>query len=91
MKQTTSALLDMLRILAAMVVFISHCAQHWNQAASAAIQPFAHHAVVVFFVLSGYVIAFSTLSRSAVQTGRYVNTPSHVYRACIPLSRQRSS
>lgn len=68
-----------------MVIFISNCAQHWNQAASAVIKPFVHHAVVVFFVLSGYVIAFSTLSRSARTLREYaVARLSRLYSVVAP-------
>jgi peptidoglycan/LPS O-acetylase OafA/YrhL len=85
MKASTSTLLDVLRITSAFIVFVSHCAQHWSDRVSGVIQPFAHHAVVVFFVLSGYVIAFATLGRGQTGVIDYaVARISRLYSVVIP-------
>ena len=63
LSRVTSGFLDMLRILAAAIVFASHCAQYWNPRLWAELEPLGHAAVVVFFVLSGYVVTYSTMSR----------------------------
>jgi peptidoglycan/LPS O-acetylase OafA/YrhL len=82
---TTSAFLDFLRIICALVVFSSHCAQHWNDQASAVIRPYAHHAVVVFFVLSGYVISHATFGRRGIGVEHYaVSRISRLYSVVIP-------
>jgi peptidoglycan/LPS O-acetylase OafA/YrhL len=50
--------LDTLRILAAMVVFLGHFSQGWLGGGWFwQTQAHGHTAVIVFFVLSGYVIA----------------------------------
>lgn len=86
MNPFTSAFLDILRICSAAVVFLSHCAQHWNQEASTRIQPLAHCAVIIFFVLSGFVIANSTLSKGKVRSLRdyLVARLSRLYSVVIP-------
>lgn len=62
-----SVFLDLLRITAALTVFLIHAQAIWypetihNTALSGDI---SHAAVVVFFVLSGYVISFTTLSKN---------------------------
>jgi len=71
--------------MSALVVFSSHCAQHWNDRASALLEPFAHNAVVVFFVLSGYVITFATLGRQQTDGYRYaVARISRLYSVVVP-------
>ncbi len=65
MKPGTSFLLDGLRLGSALGVFVSHCLLSWFSA----FQPTrhlhiaAHACVIVFFVLSGYLIAYTTLGR----------------------------
>lgn len=63
MSQSTSQYLDLLRLLSALAVFAAHALQgHTARAAFGGALPdgMAHHAVIVFFVLSGYVIGFAT-------------------------------
>lgn len=76
MRPGFSLSLDVIRFAAAMVVFVAHFAYSdisgdWFEQIWAA--PFAHHAVIVFFVLSGLVIAY-------VASGRE-NTPQTYVRA----------
>lgn len=55
-----SLYLDALRVLAALTVFLGHFAQGWlGGGLFWQATPFGHTAVLVFFVLSGYVIAFA--------------------------------
>jgi peptidoglycan/LPS O-acetylase OafA/YrhL len=56
----TSTFLDFLRLAAAFTVFFAHTSHFWNPAMLGPMQVAAHDAVIVFFVLSGYVIAFTT-------------------------------
>ncbi len=66
-----SIILDSLRILAALTVFFFHFFYHWfnKLTVSGKIDRFAHAAVIVFFVLSGYLIAYTTTinNRGGVQ------------------------
>lgn len=76
MRRGFSLSLDVIRFAAAMVVFVAHFSYsnisgEWFEEIWAA--PFAHHAVIVFFVLSGFVIAY-------VASGRE-NTPQIYFRA----------
>jgi len=68
MRAGFSLLLDLTRIAAAVVVFLAHFSYDrlsggWLEDMWAA--PFAHHAVIVFFVLSGLVIAYAASVREA--------------------------
>lgn len=64
-----SLYLDMLRFLAAFAVVMSHV---WRLICPAYPLPWpGHAAVIVFFVISGYVIAFAT-DRAGQTAGRYV-------------------
>ena len=68
MPKSTSVFLDGLRVLAALTVFAGHCVLLLYHGGF----PLAGHvAVIVFFVLSGYVIAYSTLSRPGMSAKRY--------------------
>lgn len=60
MTPATSVFLDVLRLAAALTVFLAHTATYWNPALVGPMQHVAHQAVVVFFVLSGYVVAHAT-------------------------------
>src|SRR5262249_22080521 len=84
MPAATSVFLDLLRIAAAFTVFVHHCAQFWNARIYEATTRLAHSAVVVFFVLSGYVIAWSTLSRGR-DARRYASARlARLYSVVIP-------
>lgn len=61
--------LDGLRVMAALVVFATHIVKILY--ADAAWVP-GHAMVIVFFVLSGYVIAFSTLAKEGLTAKKYV-------------------
>ena len=58
MKPSVSAYLDILRILAALTVFMAHFSYDRFGNIFMVFRPYAHQAVIVFFVLSGYVIAY---------------------------------
>lgn len=67
---SSSIVLDSLRICAALTVLVFHAYLLWYKVSSIPIlDHFAHTAVVVFFVLSGYVIAYTTKinNRGAIQ------------------------
>jgi peptidoglycan/LPS O-acetylase OafA/YrhL len=61
-----SASLDLMRLIAAMGVFVSHLCRPEYSTALGRYQPFVgdgHEWVVVFLVISGFVVAHSTMSR----------------------------
>jgi peptidoglycan/LPS O-acetylase OafA/YrhL len=62
----SSIILDGLRILAALVVFVSHIFTHWfpQKTVTLWLDRGAHCGVITFFVLSGYVIAYTTINRN---------------------------
>lgn len=62
----TSLILDGLRILAALFVLISHVFTHWFPATSETLffDKAAHLGVIVFFVLSGSAIAYTTIKKN---------------------------
>jgi len=80
----TSTFLDLLRVLAALIVFVNHDVQFWNPAVWSVTNPLAHSAVVVFFVLSGYVIAYSTLARNQSPRKYVVARLSRLYSVVVP-------
>ena len=62
--RSTSFFLDLLRLVAAFSVFGGHVIMLWYPRSYSAFEDrFGERAVIIFFVLSGYVIAFSTLRR----------------------------
>ena len=65
-----SLLLDFLRLAAAILVLYSHALVFWYPASVGSMPLVAHAAVIVFFVLSGYVIAFVS-SRREVSAEAY--------------------
>lgn len=66
--EKSSIFLDTLRILASLTVFYFHAYDQWNKLAEnqehSVLYNVAHGAVIVFFVLSGYVIAYTTTNRN---------------------------
>ena len=59
MKKEFSLYLDLMRVIAALVVFLGHLS--WARLSGGAgwwIQPYGHDGVMVFFVLSGFVIQY---------------------------------
>jgi peptidoglycan/LPS O-acetylase OafA/YrhL len=85
MKKSTSLYLDVIRILAAFLVFGSHA--YWVLLN----HPFGHHfpipahaAVIIFFVLSGYVIAFTSFKHESGLKKFVVARLSRLYSVIIP-------
>jgi peptidoglycan/LPS O-acetylase OafA/YrhL len=82
MTKSTSLFLDVLRVLAALIVFAAHVV---DVDYPGAIWFPAHAAVIVFFVLSGYVIAFSTLHKKGMNVRTYtIARLSRLYSVVIP-------
>ena len=65
LKQVTSIYLDFFRLFAALLVFFYHAsAERLNGQSLIGIASFGHDAIIVFFVLSGFVIAYITDCKS---------------------------
>jgi len=85
LSQPTSFFLDVLRLLAAFSVFFVHVRYLWyRDSFDTRVMHLGHRAVIVFFVLSGYVIAHSTL-RKALDARAYVSARlSRLYSVLLP-------
>ena len=85
MSQPTSFCLDVLRVLAALMVFFYHCMLFWYPGQAAGlIGHLGHRSVIVFFVLSGYVIAYATLRRESNFRAYAVARLSRLYSVVLP-------
>lgn len=87
MRRDVSIYLDGLRALAAFVVFLAHIRDYEVAAPEIArwIPAVGHDAVIVFFVLSGFVIAFTTDTRHRT-LGDYVATrAARLYSVAFPV------
>jgi peptidoglycan/LPS O-acetylase OafA/YrhL len=84
MSEATSLFLNLLRVAAALVVFGVHCAQFWIPNVPAFTVKLAHGSVIIFFVLSGYVITYSTLSRRRSIKSYAVARLSRLYSVLLP-------
>jgi peptidoglycan/LPS O-acetylase OafA/YrhL len=81
--RTTSVFLDLLRIAAALTVFGSHCQLYWYGPGEM-MPTISHRAVIVFFVLSGYVIAYSTFRKKRGLREYVVARLSRLYSVVAP-------
>lgn len=85
MKRQTSIYLDLVRFSAAMVVFLGHVAgQRLTGGLFWQFHPFMELAVMVFFVLSGYVIAYATFSRENSPKAYFVSRAARIYSVAVP-------
>jgi len=82
MKPATSSYLDLLRVVAAMVVLLSHYmprlygwSEHWIS---------GHDAVIIFFVLSGFVVAYAAEFRDKDLGTYLINRLSRLWSVGIP-------
>ncbi|MFT3781839.1 MAG: acyltransferase [Nibricoccus sp.] len=84
MTRATSAFLDLLRLAAAFTVFLAHTAHYWNPSLVDSMQVVAHDAVILFFVLSGYVIACTTKEKCQSARDYAVARLSRLYSVVVP-------
>jgi peptidoglycan/LPS O-acetylase OafA/YrhL len=79
-----SAFLDLLRVVAALVVFLGHLAEPaFGGAALTVFTAVSHSAVIVFFVLSGYVITWSA-RRDACGVDFAIDRAARIYSVALP-------
>jgi peptidoglycan/LPS O-acetylase OafA/YrhL len=81
----TSLYIDAMRVLAALVVFFDHFARpaisgglFWQ------IAPFGGDAVIVFFVISGFVIAHATARKERNAADYFVSRAARIYSVAVP-------
>ena len=80
-----SIYLDLVRFAAALTVFVAHFGLHrlsggflWQ------LNPYGHQAVTVFFVLSGFVIAYATDTRERDVRSYAISRLSRLYSVVVP-------
>ena len=85
MRRETSVYLDLLRFTAAFVVVLGHFG---TQLVSAGIlwqmRRYGEPAVLLFFVISGYVVSFVLWSRHPSGASYFVNRASRLYSVVVP-------
>jgi peptidoglycan/LPS O-acetylase OafA/YrhL len=79
-----STYLDLLRLLAAFVVFLGHWAGAEFTGVDPRLRAYGHSAVVVFFVLSGYVITFVALEREYRLPVFVASRAARIYSVALP-------
>ncbi|MDT8999043.1 acyltransferase [Paucibacter sp. APW11] len=79
-----SAYLDLLRLLAALAVLLSHANSRALIDHSILPQSFGHNAVVVFFLLSGYVIAYVADVKEKTASSYWVSRFARIYSVALP-------
>jgi peptidoglycan/LPS O-acetylase OafA/YrhL len=81
----TSLYLDIIRLSAAMVVFLGHISgQPMTGALLWQIGPYMSQAVTVFFVLSGFVIGYVTEDREATPVAYATSRLARIYSVALP-------
>ena len=86
MDKHTSILLDIIRFTAAMFVFMDHFAQvRFSGGSLSFFSPFGHSAVIAFFVLSGYVIAFVADTKDKNIHTYYISRFARLYSVVLPV------
>jgi peptidoglycan/LPS O-acetylase OafA/YrhL len=83
MKSETSVFLDMARFCAALIVAFDHMADYTNGFLWK-VEAFGPQAVDVFFVLSGYVIAYAVANRESDLTQYAVSRLARLYSVVLP-------
>lgn len=80
-----SLYLDFLRVTAAITVFLGHFAQGWlGGGLFWQVVPYGHPAVIVFFVLSGYVIAYTAETRENSLRSFAIARLARVFSVALP-------
>ena len=85
MKPELSLYLDVVRFAAALTVFVAHFAlQRLSGGMLWQLRPLGHEAVTVFFVLSGYVIAYATATRDDGVRDFAISRAARIYSVALP-------
>lgn len=84
MKRSVSLYLDLLRIFAAVGVFLGHASFAWFSGRQHLFPALGHELVIGFFFLSGYVVAYATLEKKRGPTEYAVARLSRLYSVVLP-------
>ena len=85
MHRTTSLYLDLVRLFAALLVFFFHAKlTKFDGAWLKDIGSYGHDAVMIFFVISGYVIAYITVTKSATVEEFTKTRLARLYSVVVP-------
>ncbi len=85
MNRTTSLYLDLVRFGAALVVVFTHLAYlRFSGGLLTPLRTYGNDAVMIFFVLSGYVIAYTVANRDRDFTTYAINRFARLYSVAIP-------
>jgi len=79
-----SSYLDFLRFGAALTVLIGHMVQDGFALGWIPIAYLSHEAVVVFFVMSGYIVYASTVARQGTAADYFIARASRIYSVALP-------
>lgn len=84
MPRPFSVYLDLVRFTAACLVYLYHSNQRWLVEPILPASQYGHSAVIVFFVLSGYVIAYITATKERDWASYAASRLSRVYSVALP-------
>lgn len=84
MNRAFSIYLDLVRFVAAFLVYVYHSNQRWLVSDVLPMSNYGHSAVIVFFVLSGFVIAHITDSKERDWVSYSASRISRVYSVVVP-------
>lgn len=85
MSREFSLYLDAVRFLAALLVVLYHANLRWLTAEPLPLSAYGHAAVMVFFVLSGYVISYIHARRENTPAEYWASRLSRFYSLAIPV------
>lgn len=84
MNRNLSLYLDLLRILAALTVVVGHLLSFAPASSLWHLRPLGHEAVIVFFVLSGFVIAYAVEARDRDLASFTISRLARLYSVLLP-------
>ena len=84
MPKPFSVYLDLVRFIAACLVYLYHSNQRWLVEPTLPASHYGHSSVIVFFVLSGYVIAYITATKEREWQSYTASRLSRVFSVAIP-------
>jgi peptidoglycan/LPS O-acetylase OafA/YrhL len=84
MNRAFSLYLDLIRFFAACLVYVYHSNQRWLVKEPLWFSNYGHSSVIVFFVLSGFVIAYVTDTKENEWTSYAASRLSRVYSVVLP-------
>ncbi len=84
MNRQFSVYLDLVRFLAALLVYVYHSNQRFLIESVLPASNFGHSSVIVFFVLSGFVIAFVTATKESTWASYAASRIARVFSVTVP-------